>query len=331
MKKISFRVDYDGNWKIVTTNLIEDFIQFFLPELYKDVDFSFPPEFLEQELYEMVGEEKTKSILDKLVKLRLKNGEEKWIFVHIEFQTEGNICERMFVYYRRILDKYGKEITAIVVYTGKSVPKKYNKYEHDSYGTKITYQFNSYLVAKQKEEELIANPNPFAIVVLANLYTLKTVKDLEKRLLFKEKVYEIAQSRQYSSDKTTELFIFVKELMLLNPILENEYNNFIVKRKNVEEMRVLGPNMREFMHTASLELFGESMLETRDQLQAALKVKDDALKSKDDALKSKDDALKIITRSILNLKDKMNLNAEQIASILDVDVDFVNDILSKTN
>ncbi len=126
--------------------------------------------------------------------------------------------------------------------------------------------------------------------------------------------------------------------MLLSPILENEYNNFIIKQKKVEEMRVLSPNMREFMHTASLELFGESMLETRDQLQAALKVKDDALKVKDDALKREDDALKreddalkIITRSILNLKDKMNLNAEQIASILDVDVDFVNDILSKTN
>ena len=48
-------------------------------------------------------------------------------------------------------------------------------------------------ILQQKEEELIANPNPFAIVVLANLYTLKTVNDLEKRLLFKEKVYAIAQ------------------------------------------------------------------------------------------------------------------------------------------
>ncbi len=330
MRKTQIRIDYDGTWKIVTTNLIEDFIKFFLPKLYKDVDFSVPPEFLEQELYEMVEDEKIKNILDKLVKLKLKNGQEKWIFVHIEFQTKGKINERMFLYYRRILDKYGKEITAIVIYTGKSIPKNHDRYEYESYGTKVSYQFNTYLVAKQKEEVLVADSNPFAIVVLANLFTLQTSEDLSKRLSFKEKVYEIAQSRQYSIDKTTELFIFVKDLMQLSPDLEAEYNNFIIKQQKSEDMRTISQGMKDFMHQASIEFFGQSIVDTSAKLQEALKDKQDALKDKQDALKDKQDALKMLVHSILNLKEKMNLNTEQIASILEIDEEFVGNVLSKS-
>lgn len=29
MHSIPLRIDYDSNWKIITTNLIEDFIEFF--------------------------------------------------------------------------------------------------------------------------------------------------------------------------------------------------------------------------------------------------------------------------------------------------------------
>lgn len=227
----------------------------------------------------------------------------------------------MFISFEE-LDKHGKDITAIVIYLGKSTPKQHNKYEYGKYGTKLTYQFNSYLVAKQKEEELIANPNPFAIVVLANLYTLKTQKDLEKRLTFKEKVYEIAQSRNYSIEKTTELFIFVKDLMQLGAELEAEYDNFIIKHKKEEEMRVASKGMQDFMNRASIELYGRSIDDTNAELQKSK----EALKFNQEALKDKEI---IITRSIINLKDKMNLTASQIASILDIDVEFVNDVLSK--
>jgi hypothetical protein len=329
------RIDYDSNWKIITTNLIEDFIQFFLPTLYNDVDFSVAPEFLEQELFEMVEDEQVKNIMDKLVKLRLKSGEEKWIFVHIEFQNDGNILERMFLYFRRILDKYGKEITAIVIYTGKSVPKHHDKYEYENYGTKVTYQFNSYLVSKQNEAELLSNENPFALVVLANLYVLKTLNDLEQRLSFKENLYNIAQSRQYSIEKTTELFIFVKELMQLSPELEVEYNFFITKQKNVEEMRVASQSMLDLVNLLSAEFYGQTIEDKEAQLQESkvelqeskVELQESKVELQESKVELQDKKL-IIARSIINLRDKMNLNATQIADLLDLEITFVESVLN---
>jgi hypothetical protein len=36
--KQTIRIDYDGNWKTITGEMILDFIRFFLPQLYKDID-----------------------------------------------------------------------------------------------------------------------------------------------------------------------------------------------------------------------------------------------------------------------------------------------------
>ncbi len=95
-------------------------------------------------------------------------------------------------------------------------------------------------------------------------------------------------------------------------------------------MRTISQGMKDFMHQASIEFFGQSIVDTSAKLQEALKDKQEALKDKHDALKDKHDALKMLVHSILNLKEKMNLNAEQIASILEIDEEFVSNVLSKS-
>ncbi|MEY4903492.1 MAG: hypothetical protein RLZZ292_1307, partial [Bacteroidota bacterium] len=161
---------------------------------------------------------------------------------------------------------------------------------------------------------LIKDKNPFSIVVLANLYTVNTTDDEVKRLEFKKKLFEIANSRDYDLEKTTELFIFVKELMQLSSKLENEFDNFVVEqlKKEEENMRVVSPSMHNFINRASIELFGKSFDEAMSETQKAM---------------SETQTIKI--RSIVNLKDKMNLTIAQIASILEYDVDFVAEVLSK--
>jgi hypothetical protein len=94
--------------------------------------------------------------------------------------------------------------------------------------------------------------------------------------------------------------------MQLSSELENEFDNFVVEQlKEEEKMRVASPSMHNFINHASTELFGKSFDEAMNE------------------------TLTIKIRSIVNLKDKMNLTIEQIASILEYDVDFVTDVLSK--
>ena len=64
------QIDFDGNWKEIITEFFEDFVAFFLPQLYPEVDFSRPFESLDKELtqiLEAIGSDKLR-IADKLVK-----------------------------------------------------------------------------------------------------------------------------------------------------------------------------------------------------------------------------------------------------------------------
>lgn len=71
-------VDYDGLWKKVIYELFEEFVLFFAPSLFEDIDFQKEPEFLQQELFqEIIQEKKGRLVADQIVKVFLKSGEEK--------------------------------------------------------------------------------------------------------------------------------------------------------------------------------------------------------------------------------------------------------------
>ncbi len=145
--------DFDTQWKLVITAYFEDFIAFFLPELYRDVDFTIEPEFLDKELHELIADKyKTgKKEVDKLAKLWLKNGKEKWIFVHIEVQSyhDKNFGERMLVTYYRIRERKGKKITALAIFT--DYDRMPSQFGEGDYGTELTYKYNAYYVVLDRK------------------------------------------------------------------------------------------------------------------------------------------------------------------------------------
>ncbi|MFK4997607.1 hypothetical protein ACI2OX_09005 [Bacillus sp. N9] len=51
-------VDYDGLWKKLIYELFEEFVLFFAEDLYENIDFQKQPEFLQQELFKEIIQEK---------------------------------------------------------------------------------------------------------------------------------------------------------------------------------------------------------------------------------------------------------------------------------
>lgn len=51
-------IDYDGLWKKLIFELFEEFLLFFMHDLYEDIDFAKEPDFLQQELFQEVIQEK---------------------------------------------------------------------------------------------------------------------------------------------------------------------------------------------------------------------------------------------------------------------------------
>ncbi|MBE9466506.1 hypothetical protein ACFP1I_23915 [Dyadobacter subterraneus] len=151
--------------------------------------------------------------MDKLVKVYTKAGEEDWILVHIEVQgyDDKDFAKRMFTYFYRILDKYGKPVTAIAIFTDTNKKFHPNVYEYKYLGSKIIYEFNTYKIIEQDETALIENENPFAIVVLTVLLALKK-KKLDDESLFDLK-YSLAKNllmRKIPEKKIDDLLIFLQ-------------------------------------------------------------------------------------------------------------------------
>jgi len=232
----------DTLWKEIIKDLFEDFITFFIEDLAKEIDFSKGVEFLDKELSKLFSKgEAINRDADLLVKVFLKNGKEKIVLIHIEVQgyRDENFPKRMFTYYYRILDMYEKDITAIAVLTDGD--KNYNPdiYEKEFDKTKITYKYRTYKILDKKEKDLIEDKNPFALVVLAGLYTIKSSKTKidEKKLGFKVKLIRLLKENKYSKEKRRSLFIFIESIIRLSEKLGLQFE------KEAEKIFEEGENM----------------------------------------------------------------------------------------
>lgn len=161
----------DVLWKGILEDVFDDFLRFLNPDADSLLDLDKRFEFLDKELQQVFppeNDEFSPKVVDKLVKVFTKNGDEKWILVHVEIQGQyhHDFASRMFRYYYRLIDKYNKPITAYVIFTEASSKTRPDCFELDFMGTSLKYTFNTYKIASQSDEELLANENPFALVVL---------------------------------------------------------------------------------------------------------------------------------------------------------------------
>ncbi|MEN9613452.1 MAG: hypothetical protein RLZZ628_4266, partial [Bacteroidota bacterium] len=228
-------IDYDGIWKKIISEFFPDFINFFLPNLYTRVDWNIPPEFLEQELELLHKElEINRKITDKLVKVKLVTGEERWILIHLEVQTgyEIDFAARMYLYNALIYAKFKQPIVALAIFTAKDIPEKFDKYEQYYFGTHTVYKYNTYCIVNQKEADLLKIDNIFSLFVLANLYILQTKNAYPKRLELKEKLFELAVDRNIPKHKIERLLIFVNQILLLPLNLQTLFMEKVVLKKS---------------------------------------------------------------------------------------------------
>ena len=142
---------FDELWKMVIEKLFRNFLLLFMPDLGAMVDFNRGYSFLDKELQKIsLPLRKGKKFVDKLVKVYLKNGEEKWILFHIEVQgqSEADFNERMFIYFYRIFDKYKVKIVSLAMLTYPA--KGAFEYRYEFFNTKVVYQYN---VSKIRRDE----------------------------------------------------------------------------------------------------------------------------------------------------------------------------------
>jgi hypothetical protein len=110
--------DYDSPWKEALDRFFEPCMAFFFPHAHADIDWTRGYEMLDEELQPLVRRaEIGRQYADKLVKVWLRDGQERWLLIHVEVQgsKEGGFPRRMHVYNHRIFDRYDREVISFAI------------------------------------------------------------------------------------------------------------------------------------------------------------------------------------------------------------------------
>ena len=221
------QADYDSPWKDILEHFFVEFMQFFFPRIYKQIDWSQGFVFLEKELQKITRDaEATRNTVDKLVKVFLLGGQEIWILIHIEVQgqRDPNFESRMFVYYYRIFERYRKPIVSLAIFTDESKTWRPSAYEQKLFGCELTLKFPTVklLDYRAKMAQLERSQNPFALVVLAHLRSLETKRAPNKRMNAKLQLIRLMRVRGYTKKQIADLLRFIDWVLTLPRELEDE-------------------------------------------------------------------------------------------------------------
>jgi len=175
--------DYDNPWKMAAERYFREFLAIFHPVLEAAIDWSEEPTFHDQELRQVTRDATTGlRRLDKLVKVRLLDGDDFYIHLEVQLCRERWFGRRMFTYNSRLFDRYGCAVASIAVLADRNPGWRPRGFWCEVWGTRLGAEFFAV-----KPLDFLLPPvghegNFFALVTQAHFATMKTRHDPDRRL-----------------------------------------------------------------------------------------------------------------------------------------------------
>ncbi len=212
--------DYDSPWKEALDVYFESFIQLCFPHIHKDIDWQRGYESLDMELREITRDaEIGNKVADKLVKVWLHSGEEVFVLIHVEIQTQyqKEFPKRMHVSNNRISDNYGREVVSLAVLGDDDPNWRPTRFAYSRWGfiSGTKYLMVKLLDFQQRWNQLERSLNPFAVVIMAHLSTLNTIGKPNQRFQSKLTLVRGLYERGYNKSEVLELFRLIQWMMVL--------------------------------------------------------------------------------------------------------------------
>ncbi len=241
----------DSAWKDILGTHFKAFIQFFFPEVHRDIDWSKGYETLDKELEVILrGSKSRKRRADKLVKVHLLSGAPAVILIHVEVQRkpEADFEGRMFQYNYRIFDRRGEEVISLAILTDSRSSSRRDRFERKRWGFELLmrYPVVCFLDFEGRQAELEASKNPFAVVVLAHLEARKTKGTPAEALEAKWRLTRMLYERGYKKRDIIGLYKFIDWVLRLPEDLETELHD---RQRTLEGKKTMP-------YVSSIERFG---------------------------------------------------------------------------
>lgn len=235
------RDEYDSPWKEILSLYFQEFMEFFFPEIAKEIDWRRGYELLDKELRQITRESEVGfRLADNLVKVWKKDGQEAWVLVHVEVQgqEEKEFGHRVFVYHYRIHDLHKRPVVSLAILADENPGWYIHSYEQELWGCRTNFDFPAVklLAYRDQWEILEASSNPFAVVVMAHLRTMETRKNQNERLHYKLTLSKNLYRGGWTRQDIINLYRFIDWIMRLPEDLEKSYFEELVKLEEEVKM-----------------------------------------------------------------------------------------------
>jgi hypothetical protein len=178
--------------------------------------------------------------VDKLVKVWQKEGNEAWVLIHLEVQSqvEPDFSERMYVYHYRLFDRYRRRVASLAILGDERSNWRPDSYGYELWGCRVRLEFPvvKLLDYRARWAELEQSRNSFAVLVMAHLHTVATRRKPAERYELKWSLIRRLYERGYSRTEILLLFRFVDWLMALPPELDYKFNERLTQYEEEQKM-----------------------------------------------------------------------------------------------
>lgn len=250
-----FASEFDTAWKEALEWFFEPFLAFFFRPVHGGIDWTRGHEFLDKELQQLAPEAATgRETVDKLAKVWTPAGEEAWVLVHVEVQSQhdAGFAARMYRYNRRLLDKHGRMPVSLAVLGDESPSWRPDTHCEGQWGCEVRFTFPTAKLVdyKGRDAELEANTNPFAAVVLAHRKAQETKSKLADRYDWKVRLVKGLVNRGFSAVQVRRLFHVIDWVIKLPKAQGARFKQEIERFQEEQKMPLLSPTEELFREEA---------------------------------------------------------------------------------
>ena len=266
--------DYDTPWKEVVTRYFPEFMAFYFPDAYALIDWSRPYDFLDQELASLSRDAAVgKRLLDKLVRVHLREGGEQWVLLHLEVQgwRDAAFAERIFTYHYRVYDHYRKPVVSMAVLADNGKDWRPSRFGYRLMDCEMQLIFPIVKLQDYADclPELLAHASPFALVMAAHLLTQQTKRNAGQRHAAKWRLTKLLYERGWGKQRIIDFYHAIDWMMRLPDDLDQQFRNDVHALERREAM----PYINNFERAGRKIGRQEGLQEGRSTLLAAMLTK----------------------------------------------------------
>ncbi|MCG8353824.1 MAG: DUF4351 domain-containing protein [Chloroflexales bacterium] len=214
--------DFDGAWKYALEQFFGPFLELFFPAAYAAIDWTQPVTFRETELQQIAPEDQAgQQRVDKLVRVRRRDGDPVWVLVHVEVQSQhdASFAERMFRYHARLFDRDRIPVVSLAVLGDEAPGWRPDRFGYDLWGCELSLRFPTVNLLDLDPVMLAATPNPFAVLTLLHRDAQATRDQPAERLQRKVARYRALLEQGYTAQDVRALLRLMEHVLRLDPAL----------------------------------------------------------------------------------------------------------------